>query len=100
MRSDSVDKIRKATGVPMSHVVVPANDARALTASSALPLVMVVATEATINSHAYARALEARGIIARHVALLDPLKVTVRCIPMAACGPSRTRRRTATATAT
>ena len=60
MRSDSVDKIRKATGIPMSHVVVPAGDARAITAASALPLVMVVATEA-IGAEALATAVRTRA---------------------------------------
>ncbi len=60
MRSDALDRIRKATGTPISHVVVPANDARALAAASALPLVMVVATEA-IGAEALATAVRARA---------------------------------------
>ncbi|MFM8827762.1 MAG: cbb3-type cytochrome c oxidase subunit I, partial [Actinomycetota bacterium] len=60
MRTDSVDKVRKATGVALSHVIVPANDARALGATSALPLVMVVATEA-VGAEALATAVRARA---------------------------------------
>ena len=60
MQRDSVDKIRKATGLPISHVVVPANDARALGGASALPLVMVVATEA-VGVESLATAIRARA---------------------------------------
>ena len=60
MRSDSVDKVRKATGVPVSHVIVPPNDARALLGTSALPLVMVVATEA-VGAEALATAVRTRA---------------------------------------
>ena len=60
MRSDSVDKIRKATGAPISHVLVPANDARAIAGASALPLVMVVATDA-IGAEALATLVRARA---------------------------------------
>jgi len=48
------------TGVALSHVIVPANDARALGATSALPLVMVVATEA-VGAEALATAVRARA---------------------------------------
>ncbi len=60
MRADVVDKIRKATGVPMSHVVVPADDARAITGASTLPMVMVVAGEA-VGAEALATAVRARA---------------------------------------
>jgi cytochrome c oxidase subunit 1 len=60
MRSDAVDKVRKATGVAMSHVVVPGDDARAISAASALPLVMVVATEA-VGAEALATAVRTRA---------------------------------------
>ena len=60
MRSDSVDKVRKATGVPVSHVIVPPNDARALLGTAALPLVMVVATEA-VGAEALATAVRTRA---------------------------------------
>jgi hypothetical protein len=55
-----VDKVRKATGVAMSHVVVPGDDARAISAASALPLVMVVATEA-VGAEALATAVRTRA---------------------------------------
>jgi hypothetical protein len=60
MRRDSVDKIRKATGLPISHVVVPANDARAIAGALALPLIMVVATEA-VGVESLATAIRARA---------------------------------------
>ena len=60
MQTDSVDKVRKATGVAMSHVIVPPNDARALLATAALPLVMVVATEA-VGAEALATAVRTRA---------------------------------------
>lgn len=46
MQRDVVDRIRKAAAAPIAHIVVPADDARAIGAASALPMVMVVATEA------------------------------------------------------
>ena len=46
MQRDVVDRIRKAATAPIAHVVVPADDARAIGGASALPMVMVVATEA------------------------------------------------------
>ncbi|MEO2057492.1 MAG: cbb3-type cytochrome c oxidase subunit I, partial [Thermoleophilia bacterium] len=46
MQRDVVDRIRKAATAPIAHVVVPADDARAIRGASALPMVMVVATEA------------------------------------------------------
>jgi hypothetical protein len=69
MRSDSVDKVRKGIAMPISHVVVPANDARALGGASALPLVMIVATEAV--------GAEALATVVRTRADAEPARFTV-----------------------
>ncbi len=60
LRQDAPDRIRKASGVPTTHLVVAGDDARAIGAASSLPLTMVVATEA-IGADALAAAIMARS---------------------------------------
>ena len=69
----ALDKIRQAATVPVVGVVEPGAE-RAATASKNQKVV-VIGTEATVNSHAYLKALEARGVQAREKAcpLLVPL---------------------------
>jgi glutamate racemase len=69
----ALDKIEAASRVPVVGVVEPG--ARAAAAKSTNRKVVVIGTEATVNSHAYHRALEARGLQAREKAcpLLVPL---------------------------
>jgi glutamate racemase len=69
----ALDQITRAAGVPVVGVVEPGAE-RASEASRARRVV-VIGTEATISSHAYATALEARGVQAREKAcpLLVPL---------------------------
>ncbi len=69
----ALDKITYASSVPVVGVVEPG--AASASAASHTRRVVVIGTEATINSHAYAKALEARGVHAREKAcpLLVPL---------------------------
>jgi glutamate racemase len=69
----ALDQITKAAHVPVVGVVEP-GAARA-TATTKNKKVVVVGTEATVNSHAYLKALEARGIKVHEKAcpLLVPL---------------------------
>jgi len=69
----ALDQIRKASHVPVVGVVEP-GAARAAAATKNKKVV-VVATEATVNSHAYQKALEARGVQTQEKAcpLLVPL---------------------------
>ena len=69
----ALDQITRATGVPVVGVVEPG--AERASAASRARRVVVIGTEATISSHAYAKALEARGVQAREKAcpLLVPL---------------------------
>jgi glutamate racemase len=69
----ALDKIESASSVPVVGVVEP--EAKAADARSGNRKVVVIGTEATVNSHAYHRALEARGVEAREKAcpLLVPL---------------------------
>jgi glutamate racemase len=69
----ALDRITSAAHVPVVGVVEPG--AAAAAASSANKKVVVIGTEATVSSHAYRKALEARGIEAREKAcpLLVPL---------------------------
>ena len=69
----ALDQIIKASPVPVVGVVEPGAEKAA--ASTKNKKVVVVGTEATVNSHAYLKALEARGIQAREKAcpLLVPL---------------------------
>ena len=69
----ALDRIEAASSVPVVGVVEPG--AMAAAAKSANRKVVVIGTEATVNSHAYHRALEARGLEAREKAcpLLVPL---------------------------
>jgi len=69
----ALDQITQASGVPVVGVVEP-GAARA-SAASLTRKVVVIGTEATVSSHAYAKALEARGVHAREKAcpLLVPL---------------------------
>jgi glutamate racemase len=58
----ALDRIREAVSIPVEGVVEPgAARAAAVTRRNKA---VVIATEATINSHAYQRALEARGVTA------------------------------------
>ena len=54
-----MDRIRKRSGIATSHFVVRGDDARALTAASALPLTMIVATDA-VGADALAGVVMAR----------------------------------------
>jgi glutamate racemase len=69
----ALDRITAAAHVPVVGVVEPGAEAAA--AASGNKKVAVIGTEATVSSHAYRRALEARGIEAREKAcpLLVPL---------------------------
>ncbi len=69
----ALDQITAATRVPVIGVVEPGAESAA--AASTNKKVVVVGTEATVSSHAYLKALEARGLRAREKAcpLLVPL---------------------------
>ncbi len=69
----ALDKITAASNVPVVGVVEPG--AESALAASKNRKVAVIGTEATVSSHAYLKALEARGIQAREKAcpLLVPL---------------------------
>ncbi len=69
----ALDRIRVAAHVPVVGVVEPG--AAAAAAASRNQKIVVVGTEATVSSHAYRKALEARGLTAREKAcpLLVPL---------------------------
>jgi glutamate racemase len=69
----ALDKITRACSVPVVGVIEPGAE-RASTASQKRKVV-VIGTEATISSHAYQKALEARGVQAKEKAcpLLVPL---------------------------
>lgn len=69
----SLDKITQAASVPVIGVVEPG--AERASGESKKRKAVVIGTEATVNSHAYLKALEARGIEAREKAcpLLVPL---------------------------
>jgi glutamate racemase len=69
----ALDKITQAVHVPVVGVVEPGADRAA--AESRNRKAVVIGTEATVNSHAYLKALEARGVQAREKAcpLLVPL---------------------------
>ena len=69
----ALDKITQAAGVPVIGVVEPgAERAASMTGNKK---VVVIGTEATVSSHAYQKALEARGVQAKEKAcpLLVPL---------------------------
>jgi glutamate racemase len=57
----ALDEIKAAAEVPVIGVVEPGADAAV--AASQKRKAVVIATEATVNSHAYRRALEARGVV-------------------------------------
>jgi len=69
----ALDRITAATHVPVVGVVDPG--AQAAAAATKNKNIVVVGTEATVSSHAYRKALEARGMQAREKAcpLLVPL---------------------------
>jgi len=69
----ALDRIRAAAHVPVVGVVEPGAEAAA--SASKNRRIVVIGTEATVSSHAYRRALEARGLQAREKAcpLLVPL---------------------------
>jgi glutamate racemase len=69
----ALDRIQAAAHVPVVGVVEPGAEAAA--AASKSRNVVVIGTEATVASHAYRKALEARGVHAREKAcpLLVPL---------------------------
>jgi len=69
----ALDQITKAAQVPVIGVVEPGAEAAA--AATRIDKVIVLGTEATVSSHAYRKALEARGLQAREKAcpLLVPL---------------------------
>jgi glutamate racemase len=69
----ALETITQASGVPVVGVVDPG--AANASAASKTRRVVVIGTEATINSHAYAKALETRGVNAKEKAcpLLVPL---------------------------
>jgi glutamate racemase len=69
----ALDRIMAAAHVPVVGVIEPG--AESATAASKNKKVVVVGTEATVTSHAYLKALEARGLRAREKAcpLLVPL---------------------------
>lgn len=62
----ALDEIKVAAEVPVIGVVEPGADAAA--GASQKQKVVVIATEATVGSHAYRRALEARGVAVREKA--------------------------------
>src|ERR1700726_4831972 len=69
----ALDCIRSATHVPVVGVIEPGAEAAA--AATKNQKIVVIGTEATVSSHAYRQALEARGLSAREKAcpLLVPL---------------------------
>jgi glutamate racemase len=69
----ALDQIRRASNVPVIGVVEPG--AERASAASKQRKVVIIGTEATVSSHAYRRALEARGVQANEKAcpLLVPL---------------------------
>ncbi len=69
----ALDRIRSATHVPVVGVIEPGAEAAA--AATKNQRIVVIGTEATVSSHAYRQALEARGLSAREKAcpLLVPL---------------------------
>jgi glutamate racemase len=69
----ALDRITAATHVPVIGVVEPGADSGA--AASKNKRIVVIGTEATVSSHAYAKALAARGVQATEKAcpLLVPL---------------------------
>jgi len=69
----ALDRITKAAHVPVVGVVEPGAEAAALASKNRK--IVVIGTEATVSSHAYRRALEARRLEAREKAcpLLVPL---------------------------
>jgi glutamate racemase len=69
----ALDQIKAASHVPVVGVVEPGAERAA--AASRNKKVVVVGTDATVNSHAYLKALQARGVDAREKAcpLLVPL---------------------------
>jgi glutamate racemase len=69
----SLDKITRAAAVPVVGVIEPGADRAA--GESMNKKVVVIGTQATVSSHAYLRALEARGVQAREKAcpILVPL---------------------------
>ena len=69
----ALDKITQASGVPVVGVIEPG--AACASAASQTRRVVVIGTEATISSHAYAKALQGRGVEAKEKAcpLLVPL---------------------------
>jgi glutamate racemase len=69
----ALDKITAATKVPVVGVVEPGAERASVTSKN--KKVVVVGTEATVSSHAYAKALGARGVQAKEKAcpLLVPL---------------------------
>jgi glutamate racemase len=69
----ALNQITLASGVPVVGVVEPG--AASASAASQSRSVVVIGTEATISSHAYSKALEARGVQAKEKAcpLLVPL---------------------------
>lgn len=69
----ALDRIKAAANVPVVGVVEPG--AQAAASVSRNKKVVVIGTEATVSSHAYCKALEARGVKAREKAcpLLVPL---------------------------
>jgi glutamate racemase len=69
----ALDRITAAARVPVIGVVEPGADAAA--SATGNQKIVVVGTEATVSSHAYRKALEARGLTAREKAcpLLVPL---------------------------
>jgi glutamate racemase len=62
----ALDEIKSAAGVEVIGVIEPG--AAAAAAASRKRKVVVIGTEATISSHAYRRALEARGVAVREKA--------------------------------
>src|SRR4029077_19744404 len=62
----ALDQIRAAAGVEVIGVIEPGAEAAA--AASRKRKVVVIGTDATIGSHAYRRALEARGVAVREKA--------------------------------
>jgi len=69
----AIDRIRVAAHVPVLGVIEPGAEAAATVSKN--KKVVVIGTEATVSSHAYRSALEARGLDAREKAcpLLVPL---------------------------
>ena len=69
----ALDRITAAAHVPVVGVVEPGADAAAIATSNRK--VVVIGTQATVSSHAYRKALDARGLQAREKAcpLLVPL---------------------------